>query len=62
MEVPSYASFHIDTENEFINKYQEKNGRTFYIYDKALNEIRIAKYLVSENVLNLEHTREIEII
>lgn len=62
MEVPSYASFHIDEENEFINKHQVKNGRTFYIYDKALNEIRIAKYLVSENVLNLEYTREIEII
>ena len=50
MEVSSYASFHLDVENAFREAYEEKDGHTLLIFDKALDEFREAAYKVSDAV------------
>lgn len=54
LTVSSYAVFHESYENEFHEKYAERNGHKLYIYDEALNEKRLAKYRVSEKVSELK--------
>ena len=60
MEVSSYALFHASVEQDFIAEFGAiKGGRKFLIYDRALGEIRIARYQVKESALKLKTVREV---
>lgn len=56
MEVTSYAVFHLNAEVRFKDMYKGENP--FYIFDRALNEIRRATYKVSDAVKNLPKVEE----
>ena len=61
LPIKSYASFHLDIENDFISEYREKDGHKLFLLDKAMGEIREFKCLVSEKVRNLPECEEINI-
>ncbi len=55
MTVSSYATFHIYQEEEFIKRYGQEDGHILRIYDKATGLIRKAKYLVSDEICNMQN-------
>ena len=61
MSVPSYAAFFLDAEAEFISIYGDENGHGLLIFDRALNEVREAKFKVSDAVGNLNNVKEVYI-
>ena len=61
LTVSSYGVFHAVEETDFINRYASETGIDFYIYDKAMQEIRKMLYRVSENVLSLPNASKMEI-
>ena len=59
MPVNSYACFHVMEENSFIKEYAIENGHQLVIFDRSMNEMRLAKYKVSDKVLALQNVEEI---
>ena len=57
MSVSSYARFHLNEEESFKKKYEQKEGHVLRIYDKTLGEIRTAMYCVSEDVEKLSNVQ-----
>ena len=58
LNVPSFASFHIDSEDAFKAKYQDAKGHPFIIYDKAMDEMREMNYRISAKALALPDIEE----
>lgn len=59
MDVSSYASFHLDIEEEFKELYACEDGREFLIHDIALDEIREMNYKVSEKIMTFQNVIEL---
>ena len=58
MEVTSYAVFHLDIEETFKSSYATKAGHPFFIFDKAMDEIRVMNYTVKDSVAGLPNVVE----
>ncbi len=58
MSVSSYASFHLDAEECFMEEYTSKDGHELLIYDKSLDEVREVPYKVRDEVLKMPCVRE----
>ncbi len=61
LTVSSYYSFHAVAEPGFIDQYASENGMEFYIYDKAMQEMRKMTYRVNEKVLSLPNASKMNI-
>lgn len=58
MNVSSYPVFHIRDEEDFMKRYADPNGCIFEIYDKKADEIRRAKYKVSQKAEALTNVQK----
>lgn len=59
MKVSSYPVFHLEYEKLFIEQYGDEKGHELLIFDKAMDEIRIASYKVAEKTKSLPNVEEI---
>ena len=59
ISVPLYATFHVDSEKEFKDKYADKNGCKLLIHEAMTGKARVAMYRVNEAVLELPNAVEL---
>ena len=59
MYVSSYASYHLDVEEDIKSVYGKDRGIKLYIHDATMDEIRTANYCVSEAIFDLPNVEEI---
>ena len=53
LPVSSAAVFHLTQEGEITKRYKNRYGHTFYVYDKALGEMRKMTYRVSGRIKDI---------
>lgn len=59
IEISSYAVFHTRYEESLRNEYETPDGHKLYFYDKAMDEIREATYLVSDDIRVFDSCQEV---
>lgn len=60
MEVSSYAVFHLNAEKGFRENYEQENGHKLTIHDKAMDEMRVMTYTVSDKALRCPYVHVYE--